>query len=317
MSTSSPDILGDDWVQRTLTLLPDTGLPAPEATLVHERGAGSRRRAVLYVHGFTDYFFQADHARAWTEAGYDFYALDLRDYGRSIRPGRTPNFVTDLAVYDEEVGLALGEIRAAGAQEVVLLGHSTGGLIASLYASDHPGAIDALVLNSPWFDLNSSWVNRVITTRVLDAVGPLLPRLRVSTLGEPYGRSLHTSTGGEWEYDLTWKPIEDVPVYAAWLRAVRRGHARVARGLDVQVPVLVCTSARSGHPARPTAADLAGADCVLDVRHIWQRAPQLGVDVTVRRFEGGLHDLALSVAAVRASYEHSVFAWLAERLPSS
>src|SRR5699024_523169 len=34
---------------------------------------------------------------------YDFFAVDLRDYGRSIRPGRTPGWTNDLAVYDEDL----------------------------------------------------------------------------------------------------------------------------------------------------------------------------------------------------------------------
>ncbi|UFU03706.1 alpha/beta hydrolase [Ruania suaedae] len=307
------DILGEPWQQQTLPLRPDAGGEAV-ATLV-SAGTPSSTRAVLYLHGFTDYFFQTEHAQAWLDAGYTFHALDLRDCGRSIRPGRPPSFVADLRTYDEEITLALNRLRA-GAEEVVLLGHSTGGLIASLYASDHSGAVDALVLNSPWFDLNSSWLNRVVTTRIVDVLGGRWPMLRVSTLGEAYGRSLHVSAGGDWDYDLTRKPIEDVPVHAGWLRAVRRGHARIARGLDVQVPVLVCTSGRSGHPGHPSAADLAGADCVLDVEQMWARAPRLGPDVSVRRFDGGRHDLALSSPRVRARYVQTVLDWLARRLPA-
>ena len=52
--------------------------------------------AVLHVHGFADYFFQTEYAEWWLERGYDFYALDLRKYGRSLRPHQTPNYVTDL-----------------------------------------------------------------------------------------------------------------------------------------------------------------------------------------------------------------------------
>lgn len=319
------DVLGPGWVARTLPLAPDgvgpthartsTDAPDPIATLVHRTDAGTRERAVLYVHGFTDYFFQADHAARWTEQGYDFYAVDLRDYGRSIRPGRTPGWVTDLATYDEDLDAALAAVRERGHRQVVLLGHSTGGLITPLYLDRHPGAVHALVLNSPWFDLNSSWLNRVVTTRVLDAVALHVPRMKVSELAEAYGRSLHTSTGGAWDYDLAWKPMTDVPVHAAWLRAVRRGHARVARGLDLDVPVLVCTSGRSGHPRHPTPADLAGADCVLDVAHMWARGPLLGADVRVVKVDGGRHDLALSAPHARRRYEQAVFGWLSTRLP--
>lgn len=310
------DILGDDWRATTLRLAPDGQRGGdPVATLVHRRGAGTRTRAVLYLHGFTDYFFQADHAAAWERHGLDFYAVDLRDNGRSIRPGRQPGWVTDLRTYDEEVGAALTQLRAAGAREVVLLGHSTGGLIASLYAHDHPGAVDAVVLNSPWFDLNSTWFNRVIVTRVIDVVGPFVPHLKVGEQGEVYGRSLHSSTGGDWDYDLALKPLEGFKVHAGWLRAIRRGHERIKRGLSIGVPVLVCTSARTGHRTHPTEADLTGADCVLDVGHMAARAPGLGRDVSLVRVPGGVHDLALSREPARSRFEFLVFDWLSRRLP--
>ena len=52
--------------------------------------------------------------------------------------------------------------------------------------------------------------------------------------------------------------------------------ARLARGLDVREPVLVCTSTRSGSPTDPSPDELRGADCVLDVGHILERAPRVG-----------------------------------------
>ena len=58
---------------------------------------------MLHLHGFADYFFQTGYAEWWNERGYDFYALDLRKYGRSLRPHQTPNFVTDLRDYWPEI----------------------------------------------------------------------------------------------------------------------------------------------------------------------------------------------------------------------
>src|SRR5699024_8332116 len=134
-----------------------------------------------------------------------FHALDLRDYGRSIRPGRRPNWALDLDVYDEEISAAL-RWRGGEYGEVVLVGHSTGGLIVSLYASRHPGGISGVVLNSPWLDLNEPWFVRRVVAPVLRRVGHLVPSLPVSDLGSGYGHSIHSSTGGEWDYDLAWKP---------------------------------------------------------------------------------------------------------------
>ncbi|ACQ78730.1 conserved hypothetical protein [Beutenbergia cavernae DSM 12333] len=315
-----PDVLGSEWVARTLPLAPDEADPEGElvATLVRKAGPPSSSTAVLYVHGFTDYFFQDHHARAWAGHGIDFYALDLRRYGRSLRAHHAAGDVRDLRAYDEEISAAISVLRAErGHERVILLGHSTGGLILSLYAHAHPRAADALVLNSPWFDLNEAALRRMIATPLAESISRLDPTRRVGKLGGAYGRSLHTSTGGSWEYDLAWKPIEGFPVRAGWLRAIRRAQARVARGLDVRIPVLVCSSTRSGGVAgRPaTPEELASTDTVLDVQHMWRGAQGLGDDVTIVAVPGGLHDLTLSAPRARADFERAVFTWLSARLP--
>ncbi len=111
MTSSGPDILGPPYTAETLTL-PDDDEGSVVATLVHRPAAETTDRAVLHVHGFADYFFQTAYAEWWTERGYDFYALDLRKYGRSILPHQTPNYVADLAHYHPELDLAWDRVTA-------------------------------------------------------------------------------------------------------------------------------------------------------------------------------------------------------------
>jgi len=332
------DVLGPDWVARTLDLpggdtatlvrkaitpLPDgaapAGAPPTSAGPPSTPGEGERRRrAVLYVHGFVDYFFQTHLGDAFEEHGYTFYAIDLRGYGRSLahwtEAGKDPNMVTDLSLHAQDLDAAAAVVRAEGHDELVVLGHSTGGLVASLWTDARPGKVAALVLNSPWFDLNSSWFDRVVLTRVIDVVGRFAPRLKVGSIDDAYGRALHAGTGGEWDYDLGWKPHEGFPARAGWLRGIRRGHARVARGLDVQCPVLVLASTRSG-PHKGHHPEILTTDSVLDVRHIADRARRLGDDVTLVEIDGGAHDLALSPEPARSAFFTEMFGWLDERLP--
>lgn len=316
-TTYGPDLLGGDFRSTSLPLRPDArGAQDLEATLVR-LGDPTHRRAVLYVHGFSDYFFQAEHARRIAEGGaLDFYALDLRRYGRSLRPGHLPGDVRDLAEYDEELLAALAVIRAEGHEQVVLLGHSTGGLVTSLFVQRNAGAVDALVLNSPWFDVNDTALRRLTSTPLAAAVSSRAPERVVASLGSDYGRSIHASTGGAWDFDLTLKPVEGFPVRAGWLLAIRRAHHEVARGLRLDLPVLLCTSSRSGGVAgrRPSPAELRSTDTVLDVRHMWRVVPHLARDVTLRTVPGGLHDLALSAPRPRAEYEDTVLRWIASRL---
>ncbi|KAA2258550.1 alpha/beta hydrolase [Solihabitans fulvus] len=314
------DLLGAGFETRTLPLGGGGIGGDAVATLVRHRAKDPRLGAILYVHGFSDYFFQRHVAEHFAALGFDFYALDLRAYGRSLRPDQAPNFVTDLRDHFEELDAAARVIRAEhGHERLTVLGHSTGGLVTALWAHERRAddVLDALVLNSPWLDLAEPWVMRTIGTAVVRGLGRVSPGFVVRAgLGEVYGQSLHSDHQGEWVFDPKWKPLNGFPVRAGWLRAVRRGHAQVQRGLDIRVPVLVLHSARSLLHGKRWTAEAMTADTVLDVEQIARWAPSLGHDVTVVAVDGGMHDLFLSAEPVRERALAEVDSWLAERLPS-
>jgi alpha-beta hydrolase superfamily lysophospholipase len=145
----------------------------------------------------------------------------------------------------------------------------------------------------------------------------MLPQFVVRSRGDSvYGPSLHRDHHGEWDYDLTWKPMAGFPVRAGWLRTVRRAHAKVHRGLDVRVPVLALHSARSRLHAREWSPEAMRADTVLDVKQTARWAPKIGREVTVVQIEDGLHDVFLSPEPVRQRALAAVDSWLEEHLPS-
>jgi alpha-beta hydrolase superfamily lysophospholipase len=132
-----PDILGPGYSQHELELGVDPdGEGTIAAVLVRRDPAADEvaRGAVLYVHGFSDYFFQTELADAFAAQGLAFYALDLRKCGRARRPGQTAHYVSDLALYDDELERALAIIAAAHpGLPVIIAAHSTGGLITPLW----------------------------------------------------------------------------------------------------------------------------------------------------------------------------------------
>lgn len=306
--TWHPDILGPDFSTLTLPL----GVDAEGelmATLVRcelpSAGTGPLAGAdVLYVHGWSDYFFQADLARTLTSWGARFFALDLRKYGRSLRPWQTPGYVEDLSAYDDEIGQALRIMgsRPAG-RKVVLLGHSTGGLTLSLWAHRHPGRADALILNSPWLEFQASKSGRNALMPLVDMVARMdshAPMLNVD-LGF-YSRAVNQRLEGEWDYNESWRPERGFAVRPGWLRAVLVGHAQVATGLTIDAPVLSLLSARSTLLAR-WSTDMLTTDSVLVVNEIAERSTRLGASVSIQRVDGALHDVFLShLPARNAAY---------------
>jgi alpha-beta hydrolase superfamily lysophospholipase len=306
------DVLGEPYVAETIEF-PDDDEGPVVATLVSRRAAVPTTKAVLHVHGFADYFFQTGYAEWWNERGYDFYAIDLRKYGRSIRRHQTPNYVSDLREYFPDLDAAWE--RVAGRDEhdrVVLSAHSTGGLVLSLWANERGDRLEGLsgmVLNSPWLDLQGSAMMRTIGTAVVKRVGRHNPRRRIPRKVDGlYARSLHRDHDGEWEFELSWKPLKSWPVFAGWLAAIRHGHAELQRGLDVRCPVLVLSSDRSTLPLE-MGEDVHSHDIVLDVAHIRRWATAIGPHVTYVAVPGARHDVVLSLPGPRAAAYDEIARW--------
>jgi alpha-beta hydrolase superfamily lysophospholipase len=304
------DVLGEPYVAETIDLADDDE-GTVVATLVSRRAERPTTRAVLHLHGFADYFFQVPAADYWISRGYDFYALDLRKYGRSIRPHQTPNFVTDLRHYYEEIDAAMTRVRDRdGHDDVILTAHSTGGLIGPLWAHDRRPELAGIVLNSPWLDLHGNFLIRTAGTAAIDQVGARRPYLTIPRdVTGLYAQSLHKDHRGEWDFDLAWKPLDSWPVYAGWLRAVRRGHRLIHRGIDVGAPVLVMTSGGSAYP-KVWDDTVTGHDIVLNVDQIRKWAHKLGDHVTLVRIPGALHDITLSAEPVRKAAFDEISRWL-------
>ncbi|MCV7441919.1 alpha/beta hydrolase [Mycobacterium paraense] len=324
-----PDVLPGYW-QHTIPLGPD---PAGEgdivATLIR-RGepTGADQHAVLAVHGYTDYFFNTALADHFADRGFAFYALDLQKCGRSRRDGQTPHFITDLAHYDAELECALSAIReqapAGRPAKILVYGHSSGGLIVALWLdrlrrrdpAAHAG-IRGLVLNSPFLDLHGPALLRLSLTSALIAG---LSRVRskgvVRTPTEGgYGTTLHRDYRGEFDYDLQWKPVGGFPITFGWLHAIRRGHARLHRGLDVGVPNLILRSDHSVAESDDAEAMHRG-DAVLDVAQIARWAGCIGNRSTVVPVPDAKHDVFLSLPEPRRLAYRELDVWLDDYLGS-
>lgn len=328
----APDFLGSSFQQRELALQPDNegavvatlvrclvpGPTAPDPRGQRGGGAGEPIDVVLYLHGWADYFLQAELAGYLCGEGFPFYALDLRKFGRSLRPWQTPGYTDDLAVYDEDLTAAMEAIRADITEargpdanvRVHLLGHSLGGLIAALWADRNPEALGTLILNAPWLELQGSSIIRTIAMHLVDPISRGDP-LRAFWLPEMpgYWQSVSKDAHGEWQLDPVWRPRASFPIRAGWAKAVMAGHADVEKRLHVAAPTLVLLSERT-RIQMDWSAEMMEADAVINVEETANRALRLGRRVAVFRYPGALHDVFLSRRKVREEAYRDLAAWL-------
>jgi len=283
------------------------------ATLLSKQMPDSldQKKAVLYIHGYGDYFFQYHLADFYLGEGYNFYALDLRKHGRSWLPHQRPCFMKSIDEFYEEINKALQKIKDAGNDFILLNGHSAGGLVSALYADEggKKDLIDALLLNSPFLN----WpFDPAMETGIyaMAAFGRLRPYGQAPTGSDPmYGHTIHADHYGEWDYTTAWKPFSGFPKYLGWANAICEGQDKVAKGLTIDVPVLVLHSDESYTQAELTEAAMT-SDAILNVEDIKKLAPHLGENIELAEIKNAMHDVFLSKKEVREMVFDKVREWL-------
>lgn len=109
---------------------------------------GLPKAVVLLAHGYAEHAGRYQHvAKRLTDAGYAVYAIDHWGHGKS---DGTPGFVPRFSAFTDGMAelLTLVEVNH-GDTPRLLLGHSMGGLIATLFLIDRQSAFVAAALSGP------------------------------------------------------------------------------------------------------------------------------------------------------------------------
>jgi proline iminopeptidase len=116
-------------------------------------------RNVLVIHGGPGLpFLQPMSGLEPLTSEFQFHYYDQRGCGESTRPidrFESPNMYENIKALDQSLGLGaqiadIERIRQIlGDEKLILIGHSWGGFLASLYAAEFPEHVEALILISP------------------------------------------------------------------------------------------------------------------------------------------------------------------------
>ena len=152
-------------------------------------------------------------------------------------------------LFRSDIDTALTLIREEENTDIVLMAHSTGGLITSLYCEAHRNdlPVQGLILNSPFLDMNMNWFYEKILVPIVSAWGRWFKGTKISQGNSTaYAESLLKDHHGEWNYDTDLKFKVSPPVSSAWIRAIHRGHNQIHKGLHI--PDRKSTRLNSSHP---------------------------------------------------------------------
>jgi acylglycerol lipase len=255
--------------------------------------AGAPRAVVVVAHGGNEHGGRYTNlAERLTGAGYAVYAQDHRGHGRS-EGARGMIERMDLVVgdLDDFVVLAAGKHPDV---PLFLLAHSMGGCIGLVYASRHQDRLRGLVLSSPVADVGETPAALRLAAKVLTVVAPKLGVIEVPAGG------ISRDPEEVRRYD------EDPLVHRGKLPV------RTAQELSIAIGDM---ERIAGAIAVPTLLFHGTADIVVPSTGTDRLEPLLGAsDLTVRRYEGGYHELFNEPREVRDEVLGDVQAWLDARV---
>lgn len=283
------------------------------STIVRMKSLKPSRKAFLYIHGFNDYFFQAEMGQRFVDSGFNFYAVDLRRYGRSKEPWQYPYNIRDMKEYFADIDSALVQIRRDGNEDITLGGHSTGGLTVSYFAAERGDAIgvNRVVTDSPFLEWNYNSFMRNVAVPVVSFLGKIFKNSKIKQGHcDGYAYSLLKEYHGEWEYNTDWKMIYSPPVTFSWVGAIESGQSRLMKKRkNIKVPILVMHSSRKIDGCNWEPVFQTG-DAVLDPHMIQERGEKLGSRRMVCTIDSGLHDLILSELPAREAAYDTMFRFI-------
>jgi alpha-beta hydrolase superfamily lysophospholipase len=200
---------------------------------VHPSTEPPSRATLLVVHGYGEHCGRYPHvARYFTARGYTVELFDYRGHGQSAgKRGHIDSFED----YFGDLARAV-ELAHVGAQgrPVVLVGHSHGGLLATLYALARPKQLGGLVLSAPFFGLalRVPWPKRLLGR----LFGRLWPHLTLSTGIDPFTLSRDRTVGEAYGRDR-W--VHRVAT-ARWFTEVSNAQRHLPERLPgLEVPLLL------------------------------------------------------------------------------
>ncbi len=205
--------------------------------------AGAGRRPLLLVHGFTG---AKEDFTPWldrlADVGWHAVAPDLRGHGASSKPAGDAAYSFEILA-DDVLRLA----DALGWEQVVLLGHSMGGMVAQFLALKAAARIDALILmdtsHGPLDNLDPDLVEAavaIVRARGMDGLAEVMAE-RDGPLETPAHQRLTAEQPGYAEFEDRKFRATSPTLYAAMASEFVTTADRLdsLRDLPKSLPVLV------------------------------------------------------------------------------
>lgn len=269
--------------------------------------------SITIVHGMGE-FFGKYHEYVWYlyQAGYKVFFMEQRGFGYSEGKLSEPDLIhiDDYSTYVEDLNCFVESVVVpeSGDLPMILLAHSMGGAIATLFLEMHPQYFEAALLSSPMFKMKGGNINRFaelmlrIYSKLFFKSKSLAPKQKRYN-PNPVFETSSAASRPRFEYQLSYRRKDDhyqtTGATLGWALASLKVHRDIFRHIDrIRIPVDVFT---------------AGQDHLIDPQG-YEMFKEKVPGATFHYYEKSRHEIFNADESTRKQYFNDVFEILEKRV---
>jgi len=248
----------------------------------------NNNKCIVWLAGHNDYFYHYHFSNYFND--YDIYAISFRNSHNK----RINNFhhIDNLTDYYTEINLVIKKFNLIKYKERILYGHSTGGLIGTLYLNDNKHIFHKFIMNSPFLKLkmNDSYFNDFILQNGIMKLVKYFPKLDIS----PYTghiSKLVIYLSSSYMINKNMKKLKNSPLLSTWLASIIENQNRISNNeITIEIPTLIFFCNKSTIKFNK----IDKGDNVIDVTSCINQIPKIFKNYKLKIIKNSIHDMLCS-----------------------
>ncbi len=246
------------------------------------------KKCIIWIPGRNDYFFHYHFTNLYPD--YDIFALSMRN--NHNRRKDVYNHIDDVNNHKLEIDTVYENFNINMYEEVILYGHSTGGLICILYNKiNKKNKISKMILNSPFLMFKRHWIENFFLNWIGWFIFDFIPNINISfDIFKPNIYALNLSK--RFKINPFYKTFYNVPVISSWLINIMKHQYQISLGkFKINIPTLVLYCDKSKN------IENRYGDSVLNIEGNLKQVPKLFNNsnfLSLHLVEDSVHDVLCS-----------------------
>ena len=201
----------------------------------------NKKDCIIWLPGRNDYFYHYHISEMLDK--YDIYILIYRNC-HEMKVDISDYFF-DIKDVIDEINVLYTHFKINSYENVVLYGHSTGGLIATIYQNETVNKISKVVLNSPFYKYKLGTFDYYWFNYFMYYIIPIIPEFDLNK--NTFKDNLYVNMLSEkFNIDTLYKKKYNVPVVSSWFRNITRYHSHITSNkVKLKYPTLMLYSDHS------------------------------------------------------------------------